>query len=349
MLSLCDNDISLGASLASLEMRQVIFGLIGCGGISRRHIKAYGNLKNRIKVSAVCDAVPERAIHAMQALGAETYFTEYDRLLRRDDIEAVDICLPHDLHSIVAIAAAERGKHVLCEKPIARTLDEADAMIRAAQRMGVVLMIGENYRFLPEVARAKELISNGVIGDIFLAKADCIGFPGDLAPSGWKFDASRVGGGVVIDSGIHYVDTMRWLVGEVSSVTAFLNRLIRKEISGEDTGCLLFKHAGGAISVLTLTWAARRPMDEHLFKLYGSMGTIVNAEAGVLVLAGDKPDEISKIEVEPRDSFSAEIEHIADCIVEGRHPLVDGPEARRDLELVLAAYTSAKTGETVNV
>jgi len=222
-------------------------------------------------------------------------------------------------------------------------------MIAAAEKNGVKLQIGENYRFIPEVVKGRQLVREGAIGDVFLAKTDCVGFPTDLAPSLWKLDASRVGGGVVIDSGIHFVDIMRWMVGEVSSVTAFLNRVVRREISGEDTGCVLFKHANDAISMLTLTWAARRVSGESLFKIYGSKGTIVNGDRSVMLLMADKPSGFSKVDVEPRDSFTAEIEHFADCVIQDMQPLMTGGEAKRDLELVLAAYASSKTGQTVKV
>jgi len=330
-------------------MKTVNMGMIGCGGISSSHIAAYRSLTSKIKVVAVCDAIEEKAKAAMKNVGAEIHYIDYSKLLERSDIEAVDICLPHDLHSPVAVAATEHGKHVLCEKPMARSLEEADAMIAAAERNGVKLQIGENFRFIPEVVKARQLIRDGSIGEVFLAKTDCVGFPTDLAPSVWKLDASRVGGGVVIDSGIHFVDIMRWIVGEVSSVTAQLNRRVRKEISGEDTGCLIFKHTNEAISMLTLTWAAKRPFGEYLFKVYGSHGTIVSGEGGVQVLRDDKPNEVSKIDIEPKDSFRAEIEHFADCITHDTQPLMNGKEARRDLELVIAAYRSAKTGETVRV
>jgi predicted dehydrogenase len=332
-----------------VAMRLVNIGLIGCGGISRSHIDAYMALKNKTRLVAVCDAVEEKAKATMKNVRAETYFLDYRKLLENKDIEAVDICLPHDLHSPVAVAAAEHGKHVLCEKPIARSLEEADAMIAAAERNRVKLQIGENFRFIPEVMKARQLIQDGTIGEVFLAKTDCVGFPTDLASSVWKLDASRVGGGVVIDSGIHFIDIMRWLVGEVSYVTAFLNRIVRKEISGEDTGCILFKHINEAISMLTLTWAARRVKGENLFKIYGSKGMIVNGEGSVILLMADNPDGFSKINIEPKDSFTAEIEHFADCIIQDSEPLMSGKEARRDLELVLAAYTSAKKGKTIKV
>lgn len=328
-------------------MDSVNMGLIGCGGISSSHIRAYKTLLNKINLIAVCDVVEGKAKAAMKDVGAETYFLDYKKLLERDDIQAVDICLPHDLHSTVTVASAERGKNVLCEKPMARNLEEADEMITMAEEKGIKLMIGENFRFMPEVVKARELIRNGAIGDVFLSKTDCVGFPTDLAPTGWKLDASRVGGGVVIDSGIHFIDIMRWLVGEVSSVTALINRIVRKEISGEDTGCLLFRHVNEAISVLTLTWAAKRPTGEYLFKVYGSHGTIVSGESSVQVLEEDKPT--LKIDVEQVDSFRAEIGHFADCIIKDTQPLMSGREARRDLELVMAAYRSAKTGTTVRV
>jgi predicted dehydrogenase len=323
----------------------VKLGLIGCGGISRAHINAYRSLADRVKVVAVADIVESRAKSAAEATGAEAYYLDYRKILERRDIDAVDMCLPHDLHAKVTVEAAEAGKHVLCEKPIARTLREADQMIEAAKRNNVKLMIAENYRFIPEVEAARVLINQGVIGKVFLGKTDFSAFPEDLAQSGWKLYAERVGGGVVIDSGIHYVDLMRWLLGEVEAVVAFTNHLIRLEITGEDTGCILFRHRSGAISVLALTWAVRHTGEEFLFKVYGSEGTLACSTCLTLYKEGGA----RRIEVKSRDSFTAEIEHFINCVEKDETPLVTGEEARRDLELVLATYEAAVKGCAVRV
>ena len=328
----------------------VRIGLIGCGGISREHISAYLKLKGKAEVVATADLVEERAMNASRAVGAETHYTDYRDILRRPDIDAVDICLPHHLHAKVAVEAAEAGKHILCEKPIARSLKEADSMIDAARRYGVKLMIAENWRFLSQVNVAKQVVENGELGTVFLAKSSLISFPGDLVPSGWKLYAEKVGGGVSIDSGIHNVDMVRWVIGEVKTVTALTNRLVRTEITGEDTGCILFRHVSDTVSVLTLTWAARFSADkEYPLKIYGSEGALAWPAWDNRVMVY-KDGECRVIKTKPfSESFRAEIEHFATCIELDETPLTCGEEARRDLQLVLAAYESAKTGRTVRV
>ncbi|MCD6444494.1 Gfo/Idh/MocA family oxidoreductase [Candidatus Bathyarchaeota archaeon] len=328
----------------------VRIGLIGCGGISREHISAYLKLKGKAEVVATADLVEERAMNASRAVGAETHYTDYRDILRRPDIDAVDICLPHHLHAKVAVEAAEAGKHILCEKPIARSLKEADSMIDAARRYGVKLMIAENWRFLSQVNVAKQVVENGELGTVFLAKSSLISFPGDLVPSGWKLYAEKVGGGVSIDSGIHNVDMVRWVIGEVKTVTALTNRLVRTEITGEDTGCILFRHVSDAVSVLTLTWAARFSADkEYPLKIYGSEGALAWPAWDNRVMVY-KDGECRVIKTKPfSESFRAEIEHFATCIELDETPLTCGEEARRDLQLVLAAYESAKTGRIVRV
>ncbi|RLI24817.1 gfo/Idh/MocA family oxidoreductase [Candidatus Bathyarchaeota archaeon] len=328
----------------------VKIGLIGCGGISREHISAYLKLKGKAEVVATADLVEERAINAARAVGAGAYYTDYRDILKRPDVDAVDICLPHHLHAKVAVEAAEAGKHILCEKPIARSLEEADSMIDAARRYGVKLMIAENWRFLPQVNVAKKVVENGELGSVFLAKSSLISFPRDLVPSGWKLYAEKVGGGVSIDSGIHNVDMVRWVMGEVKAVTAFTNRLVRTEITGEDTGCILFKHVSDAVSVLALTWAARFSADkEYPLKIYGSEGALAwLAWDNRIIVYKDGKRKV--IETKPfSESFKAEIEHFVSCIESDKTPLTCGEEARRDLQLVLAAYESAKTGKAVKV
>lgn len=142
--------------------QRIRVAIIGCGGISRGHARGYLQSPDLFEVVACCDERGELAEERAQQLGAKFVTADYREVIASDDVDAVDICLPHHLHAEVAIAAAQAGKHVLVEKPIANTLDEANAMIEAAKKSGVVLMVAHNERYMPVYRKAKELVEQGI-------------------------------------------------------------------------------------------------------------------------------------------------------------------------------------------
>jgi len=329
-------------------------GLIGCGGISLAHARGYLQSPNLFEVVACCDERKELAEERAQQLGAKFVTTDYHDLLSRDDIDAVDICLPHHLHAEVTITAAEAGKHVLVEKPIATTLAEADAMIAAARNAGVVLMVAHNERFMPVYQKAKELVAQGVLGRIFLARADHNQFV-RAEPHSWLRRKATAGGGVLIGSGIHRVDLLRWLVGEIVRVF-HQQRLVPERFSDEveAASVTVLEFENGAIGELTCNWSAygapSAPWYELLW-LYGTDGSFHNV-GGLFVASEKLPESQGKhipVPVEESDSFVNEIRHFGECLKEGKTPLTSGEEGRKSLAVVLAAYQSAETNTFVTV
>ena len=172
--------------------------LIGAGGISRAHIPGYLGCRERAEVVVIADPVEPAALSAREALGGTAEILADWRLaLERADVDAVDVCLPHDLHEPVVVAAAEAGKHVLVEKPIARDLAEADRMIEAADRAGVTLMVCHDRRFHPLFARIKELLDDGAIGRPLCLRLDH-NQRLQLSPEHWIFQKTRLGGGAIM-------------------------------------------------------------------------------------------------------------------------------------------------------
>jgi len=324
---------------------KVKIGLIGCGGISRRHIDAYLSLKDLIEIKATVDIVVDKARNAAEKVGAEKYYRDYIEMLEKEDIDAVDICLPHSLHSRVSIDAMHYGKNILCEKPIARNLIEAERMIEVSKKTGKILMIGENWRFMPWTNMVKKLIDEKIIGRPFLAKSEMLGYPLDLATSGWKTRKKEVGGGVTIDSGIHNIDIVRWVMGDVTEVTALSNRIVRGEIEGEDTSCILFKHKNDAISTLILSWAVKNPFTVDLLEIYGDGGSLKGFFDRVEV----KNRERKIFSVRRGSGFREEIRHFAQCILGVEKLRFPPEEAYKDLMIVDAIYKSMETGKTIKV
>jgi len=329
-------------------------GLIGCGGISRAHARGYLQSPDLFEVVACCDERLELAKERGEQLGAKVVTADYREVLAREDVDAVDICLPHHLHAEVAVAAAEAGKHILVEKPIANTLEEADAMIEAARRAGVVLMVAHNERYMPVYRKAKELIEQGALGRIFLARADHNQFV-QVGQRHWLKSKEAAGGGALIGSGIHRVDILRWLVGEIVKVwhrQVAVPERFSDEV--EAASVTLFEFANGAIGELTCNWSAYAAPSAPWYELlwiYGTEGSLHNV--GGLFVASEKVPEwqgkFVQLPLPEEDSFVNEIRHFGECIREGKTPLTNGEEARKSLAVVIAAYQAAERNEGVSV
>jgi len=200
--------------------RPIQVAIIGCGWAGMRHVQAYRGCGAELRWAVDLDRERAKAVQGVQR-GIRTA-ADFRQALDDPDVDAVDICLPHDLHASVAVEAAEAGKHILCEKPIAASLEGADQMIEAADRSDVVLMIAENVRFDPLYHRIWELLQDGVIGQPALIQMtrECYLSRSFLQERRWFLDARAAAGGIMMSGGIHDFETMRMLIGEVESVQA---------------------------------------------------------------------------------------------------------------------------------
>jgi predicted dehydrogenase len=323
--------------------------LIGCGGIASAHLSGYQALPELGRVVVACDSDAENARRRAAETGAEALF-DYREALSRDDVEAVDLCLPHDLHEPVARAAAAAGKHVLVEKPITRSMAEADRMIAACAEAGVHLMVAHCQRFSADRQTAKRLVDDGAIGRVYMMRTDhnqWVEYPAGH----WINDPVKLGGGGIAGSGVHHLDILRWFCGDVTRVSAGVTRSSLTPRTAEDGGVVLLEHAGGAVSELALCWSAQRFPWYESFWIYGTGGIIHNV--GGLHLFRGKPREgaFERVATDHDDAggFREEIRHFLTCVRTGERPRMPGEEARAALELVLAAYRSADRGEKISL
>ena len=260
---------------------------------------------------------------------------------------------PHDLHLPNARLAARHSKHILMEKPIARSIPEAMALIDAATEGGVRLMGAENYRFLPGVARCKELIREGAIGQIRILQLESTyhmySTYDTVGPDPWRLNAERCGGGTFIDAGIHCVDLLINIGGFPETVYASKPISVLPEIEGEDSLVLMTRLPNGVIG--TMIFSSARPVSEwkRQMLITGTTGEIrfdqMNSE--IHVAAG----ETSRVESVPTDqqAYRRMFREFKDSVAENRESLMSGQEAINDLAVVLAAYESADTGTPVSV
>ena len=331
-------------------------GLIGCGNIgARAHLPAYARIPEA-ELVAVCDIVKERADQAARASGAVPY-TDYRQLLERNDIGMVDICLPSYLHAEVATAAAEAGKHVLCEKPMAHTLDAAQAMIEAVRATGVKLMIGQVRRFDHRYASIKAQIDAGKVGrPVFIRRAERQFLP--FPPDAWQWDPKR-GGGVILDIGVHATDLFRWLFGEEAVEVYAVAKSVReaaREAGSFDHAMITCKFDGGGVGFAETSWAYPQGFGGTLYAqldVVGTEGKIQYADKDtnpMLVYTAEKGHELPHyfcFMSTTEYAFEEEIRHFVRCILESRKPLVSPQDARAALEMALAAQRSTETGEPI--
>ncbi|MBI2299145.1 MAG: Gfo/Idh/MocA family oxidoreductase, partial [Armatimonadetes bacterium] len=323
-------------------------GLVGCGIISSAHLDGWQSLAEVARVEAVCDVDPERARQAAEKLGGARVYTDYHQLLADPALDAVDLCLPHHLHRPVTEEALAAGKHVLCQKPIATTLADADAMLAAAERAGRVLAVAELSRFNPAVAKTRELLDEGVVGQPILVQSVMPWYQGGAyMQTAWRFAVDTMGGGALIDGGIHHVDLLLALLGRPLWVSCATRR-VRDIFPAEDTAVVTGEFEGGVLATLTVLWSARHTPGV-LLRVCGTEGTLT-AEHGVVRVASDRlPDQTAEHTLPQLNGFGALMRDFVECTETGRRPRMGGPEARADLSFVLAAYESARTGRVVVV
>jgi predicted dehydrogenase len=318
-------------------------GLIGGGGIATFHINGYAQHPDLVRITAVADAVPATAEARGAELGVPS-FTDYVEMLERADIDAVDICLPHHLHRDAIVAAARAGKHVLCEKPLCLTPDEARDVQAAVTEAGVTLMCAHNQLFMPAVAKAKELIDSGALGTVYEVRTTD-SFRNDFDPSnmGWRAHASQSGGGELIDTGYHPSYLLMHLAGGVPvQATAMLSTHRLAFMEGEDSAQALFRFDNGSVGQLVTSWAYEPAAGTERFSVVGEAGSLTSDGT---TLRWDLLDGTSEtVTFEEVDTFAAEIEAFGRCLRDGTRPIHTEREGIAVLGMILAAYEGARTG-----
>lgn len=331
------------------------FGIIGCGVIAPTHARSIEALQNA-KLVAVCDVIPERAQSLAEAFSVEAV-TDYRDLLRREDIDVVNVLTPSGLHAEIGIAAAEAGKHVIVEKPIDISQAKADALILACRKAGVKLSGIFQHRFDPAVELLKQAVDQGKLGQLNFGGSHTKWYRSqdyyDQDP--WRGTWALDGGGALINQSIHYVDLLQYIMGPVSEISAYSVNRAHKDIEVEDIAVATLKFASGAVGLLEGNTAAYPGFSARL-DIYGSDGSVIieNDQVSAWQLKSGEECNLVKIEIgfiggtSSRDIWpDGHIRQIYDmiqAIYEDREPRVNGEEARKALAIVLAAYESARTG-----
>lgn len=318
--------------------------IVGAGQVAARHAAAYAAHPSA-RCVAVVEPIRERGEALAEAHGAR-WFRSIGELLEADLVDALSICTPHDLHLEPALAAFERRLHVLLEKPIATTLEDADAIVAAAERAGTTLMLGFVHRFRSEVLEAKRLIVAGAIG-VPATALDRFCSLGGSHPPRWVWDSARAGGGVLMYGGIHAIDRLRWLLDqEVVTVDARTRRTYGFG-DVEDGLAALLEFSGGVLATLFENSPPYGRPGGWATELLGSEGAI-RIKTGEWI-EHTTASGVNKYGAFDDRHFDREIEEFVSSVAERRAPSVGAVDGRASLLVALAAYRSAASGTPVEV
>lgn len=335
-------------------------GVIGCGQIAKmRHVPEYAANPNA-EIVALCDVIEEKAKKMAAEYDVPEVYTDYKELLSKADVDAVSICTPNYLHAPMTIAAAEAGKHVLVEKPMATSLEEADAMIKAAADNNVSLMVGHNQRLAPMHVIAKKVLDSGMLGKVNSFRTT-FGHPGPeyWSPTAkWFFQKDKAWAGAFADLGVHKADLMRWLLGDEVVEVASFRGTFEKEADVEDNAVCILRFSKGTIGVLEASWTYK-PIEDNSTIIYCEKGTLkLAAEPCRPVVAylaqpgkGEMVFEVPGLQTnEEGGQFnSGVIDAFVNSIIAGEKPPIPGEEGRAALAIIIAAMKAGDEGTIIRL
>jgi len=342
----------------------VRWGVIGSGGIARRRtipeglVKAAGG-----KLVAVCDVNRQANQEVAEQFGVAACAGE-EELLARKDIDAVYIATPAHVHARQAMAAAQAGKHVLCEKPLGVTVAEAEAVVAAFRKAGVTLAVDFMMRFHAYHRAAKRMIDEGTLGRMVLGRAQLSCWYPPI-PGAWRQDPATGGGGSLIDMGGHCIDLLEVFLGRARRVSCRTGNLVQPYKS-EDTAVVLLEFESGALGTLDACFNIPDRSSRNRLELYGSRGsllaegTIGQGEGGQMILRLDEAagyqarqardlDGGVRIDEPTVNLYKAQVENVNQALAAGRQPLCDGVAGLRSQTALAACYESARSGRTVGL
>jgi UDP-N-acetyl-2-amino-2-deoxyglucuronate dehydrogenase len=320
--------------------------IIGCGAISHWHLDAIDRAGVPITVTAAIDPDPANAQRIADRTGATPYASLHDALEHRD-FDAALVAVPHHLHEPVATEALRAGLHVLLEKPLAPTVDACERILAVAREAGTVFMVAENAQYWPEVLTVRDLIADGAIGDVITARAATF-FPalGDFygGDSPWRFSAAAAGGGVVIDTGSHWLRPLRVWLGEVDEVVAALGHP-HPGMEGESLCRALLRFESGVVAAFDAMLTTGAIANQPLFTVTGTKGECTVEGSGWVKLHDGSDWKGTRVGEQGGylQSYEGELHDFARAVQRGTPPAATAEYALGELRLALAMYRSAQT------
>ena len=331
------------------EKRLIKIGLIGCGGISQPHVRGYLRVADQARVTAVADIVPQQAEERAQQAGGAHVYTDYHDMLAQEELDAVDICLPHHLHKDAIVAAARAGKHILCEKPLCLSMDEARAVQQAVQESGVTLMCAHNQLLLPAVQEARRLLDEGLLGKVYEVRTtDSFYHTFNPETMGWRAHREFIGGGELIDTGYHPTYLLLYLAAaRPVEIVAMLSKHRLQFMDGEDSAQVLVRFENGVVGNIVTSWAYEPSPTTDKLTIVGEKGHMYsNGKDLHYKLRGASPQTIP---FTVDNTYEIEMVDFVQRLAEKKRPIHTEVEGIQVLQIILNAYTSAETGTIVQI
>lgn len=344
-------------------------GVIGGGSISEFHINPY--MKNDgVELVALCDSNEQRLAKVGERYSVTELYSNYEELLQNPKIDAVSICTWNNTHAEIAIAALKAGKHVLVEKPLCMTVEQAEAVESAVKNSGKILQVGFVRRHGDNTKLLKQFIDQDELGEIYYAKASCLRRLGN--PGGWFSDQSKSGGGPLIDLGVHMIDICWYLMGKPRPVSVSGNTYSklgnRSHIQNltfyqaadynpalndvEDLANALIRFDNGASLFVDVSFTIHAKEDELFVKLFGEKGGAeIEPELAMVTEKNNTilniSPQIDNLSFDFEKAFSNEINHFVECCLEGKESIAPVADGVQVMKMLSAVYESAKTGKEV--
>lgn len=342
-------------------MTKTKVAILGTGFIADIHVESYKRFVSDAEVVAVFGRRKERAKEFAEQHNIPSYYDDIEALLKNEDVDVVDVCLPNYQHYMSTMLALNHNKHVIIEKPLAMNLEEADEMIALAKEKNLKLMYAEELCFAPKYERVRALVEAGAVGEVYMLKqAEKHSGP----HSKWLYQSETSGGGVMMDMGCHALAWFRWMTknSPVKSVYADMKTVMHGDISDcEDNTVTIIEFENGVTAMAENSWAKHGGMDDRI-EVYGSKGVsyadlfrgnsaLTYSTEGydyAMEKAGSTEGWTFTVYEEAfNQGYPQELIHFIDCVRNDKEPLVTAEDGRAVLEILNAAYASAKRGEKI--
>jgi len=337
-------------------------GIIGLGAISSAHIKGYLEFPDRAEIVALCDIYPEKAEKALKRFNLEAdVYDNYKKMLERADIDLVSICTPPYTHSDITIDFLNADINVICEKPMASSLEECDSMNKAAEKNNKTLSIVSQNRFTNPMMKLKKLLEKGLIGSIVHAQVDSFWWRGhSYYDLWWRGTWEKEGGGPTLNHAVHHIDIFRWMNGMPSEITAVMSNTSHNNAEVEDVSVAVGSYSDGSLAQITSSVVHHGQEQQLIFQ-----GEKARVSVPWKVYASNSkengfPEKNKKLENEIKDFYNnltdlkyeghiGQIDNVLQALETDTHVLIDGYDGRKTLELITAIYQSATLNKKISL
>ena len=342
-------------------MKKLKVALFGTGFVANIHMESYNRFVHTVEVVAVYGRNLEHTQKFAEQHGIPAWYDDIETLLREETVDMVDICLPNYLHHAAGMAAARHDKHIVMEKPLCLTLEEADEMIAECKKRNLKFMYAEELCFAPKYERVRALVESGAVGKVYMLKQ---GEKHNGPHSAWFYQKETAGGGALMDLGCHAMAWFRWMTKNNPVKTVFADmKTVLHDTDVDDNTVTIVEFENGVVGVAENSWARHGGMDDRI-EIHGTHGVsyadlfqgnsaLTYSTTGYDYAAEKAGSTVgwtfTMYDEVFNQGYPQELAHFADCVLHDKQPLVTGEDGRAVLEMMYAAYESARTGQKVSL